>query len=67
MLVVARRMLCLVTGPGFRLTSPTSSKINTYLNVGMERGIGSNFRMKQRLRHDRLLRYVTHNKNSGDI
>ena len=26
MLVVARRMLCLTTGPGFRFTSPASSR-----------------------------------------
>ena len=61
MLVVARRMLCLTTGPGFILTSPASSRINANLNVGVERGIGSNFRLKQRLRHDRLCIYV---KNS---
>ena len=54
MLVVARRMLCLTTGPGLRLTSPASSKIKANLNVGLERGIGSNFRLKQRLRHGRL-------------
>ena len=34
MLVVARRMLCLTTGPGLRLTSPASSKIKANLNVG---------------------------------
>ncbi|KAK2177022.1 hypothetical protein NP493_622g01010 [Ridgeia piscesae] len=51
-------MLCLTTGPGFRLTSPASSRINASLNVGVERGIGSNFRLKQRLRHGRLCRYV---------
>ena len=61
MLVVARRMLCLTTGPGFRLTSPASSRIKANLNVGVERGIGSNFRLKQRLRHGRLCKYV---KNS---
>ena len=54
MLVVARRMLCLTTGPGFRLTSPASSSIKANLNVGLERGIGSNFRLKHRLRHGRL-------------
>ena len=48
MLVVARRILCLFTGPGLRLTSPASSKINANLNVGLERGIGSNFRLKHR-------------------
>ena len=58
MLVMARRMLCLTTGPGFRFTSPASSRINDNLNVGVERGIGSNFRLKQRLRHGRLYRYV---------
>ena len=57
-LVVSRRMSCLTTGPGFRLTSPASSRINANLNVGVERGIGSNFRLKQRLRHGRLCRYV---------
>ena len=46
-LVVARRMLCLATGPGFRLTSPASSGINANLNVGVERGIGSNFRLNR--------------------
>ena len=56
MLVVARRMLCLTTGPGLRLTSPASSKIKANLNVG--RGIGSNFRLKHRLRHGRLCKYV---------
>ena len=59
MFVVARRMLCLITGPGLRLTPPASSRIKANLNVGLERGIGSNFRLKQRLRHDRLCRYVT--------
>ena len=48
MLVVARRMLCLTTGPGLRLTSPASSKIKANLNVGLERGIGSNFLMTNR-------------------
>ena len=42
MLVVARRMLCLITGPGLRPTSPTSSKIKANLNVGLERGISCN-------------------------
>ena len=54
MLVVARRMLCLTTGPGLRLTYPASSKIKANLNVGLERGIGSNFRLKHKLRHGRL-------------
>ena len=54
MLVVARRMLCLTTGPGLRLISPASTKIKANLNVGLERGIGSNFRLKHRLRHGRL-------------
>ncbi|KAK2186342.1 hypothetical protein NP493_205g03039 [Ridgeia piscesae] len=58
MLVVARRTLCLTIGPGFRRTSPASSRINANLNVGVERGIGSNFRLKQRLRHGRLCKYV---------
>ena len=48
MFVVARRTLRLTTGPGFRLTSPASSRINDSLKVGLERGIGSNFRLKQR-------------------
>ena len=47
-------MLCLTTDPGLRLTSPASSKIKANLNVGLERGIGSNFRLKHRLRHGRL-------------
>ena len=51
-------MLRLTTGPGFRLTSPASSRINANLNVAVERGIGSNFRLTQRLRHDRLCTYV---------
>ena len=51
-------MLCLATGPGFRLTSQASCRINANLNVGVERGIGSNIRLKQRLRHGRLCRYV---------
>ena len=33
MVVVARRMLCLTTGPGFRLTSPASSRNNDSLKV----------------------------------
>ncbi|KAK2150332.1 hypothetical protein NP493_2805g00000 [Ridgeia piscesae] len=51
-------MWCLITGPRFRLTSPASSRIKANLNVGLERGIGSNFWLKQRLRHGRLCRYV---------
>ena len=39
-------MLPLTAGPGFRLTSPANSRINTNLNVGLEWGIGSNFRLK---------------------
>ena len=35
-------MLCLITGPGLRLTSPASSNIKANLTVGLERGIGSN-------------------------
>ena len=31
MLVVARRMLCLITGPGLRLTSPASSILRVQL------------------------------------
>ena len=65
MLVVARRMLCLTTGPGLRLTSPASSKIKANLNVGLVMTenyylypIGSNFRLKHRLRHGRLCKYV---------
>ena len=58
MLVVARRMLYLIAGPGLRLTYPASSRINANLNVGLEWGIGSNFRLKQRLRHGRLCKYV---------
>ena len=58
MFVVARRMWCLIAGPGLRLTSPTSSRIKANLNVGLERGIGSNFRLKQRLNHGRLYKYV---------
>ena len=52
--VVANRMLRLTAGPGFRLTSPASSRIIANLNVGVERGIGSNLRLKQRLRHGKL-------------
>ena len=51
-------MLCLTTGPGFRLTSPASSRINANLNIGVEREIGSNFRLKHILRHGRLCSYV---------
>ena len=58
MLVVARRMLCLITCPGFRLTSPASSRINANLNVGLERCISSSFRLKQRLMQSSLCRYV---------
>ena len=58
MLFVARRVLCLTTGSGVRLTSTASSKIKANLNVGLKRGIGSNFRFKQRLRHGRRCKYV---------
>ena len=58
MIVVSRRMWCLITGPGFRLISPASSRIKANLNVSLERGIGSNFPLKQRLLHGRLCRYV---------
>ena len=58
MLVVAMRMLCLTTGPALRLTYPASSKIKANLNIGLVRGIGSNFRLKHRLRHGRLCKYV---------
>ena len=58
MLVVARRMLCLTTGPGLRLTSPASSRIKANLNVCLEQGIGSSFHMKQRLNHVADGRYV---------
>ena len=58
MLVVARRLLCMTTGLGLRLTSPASSMIKPNLNVGLEQGIGSNFRLKQILRHGRLCKYV---------
>ena len=51
-------MLCLTTGPGLRLTYPASSKIKANLNVSLERGIGSNGRLTQRLRHGRLCKYV---------
>ena len=44
--------------PGLTITSPGRSKVNANLNVGLERGIGSNFRLKQRLRHGRQCRYV---------
>ena len=47
-------MLLLTADPGFRLTSPASSKIIANLNVGVERGIGGNLRLKQRLRHGKL-------------
>ena len=47
--VVANRMLRLTAGPGFRLTSPARSRIIANLNVGVERRIGSNLRLKQRL------------------
>ena len=57
-LVVGRRILCLIAGLGLRLTSPASSRIKANLNVSLERGIGSNFRLKQRLRHGRLCKYV---------
>ena len=35
MLVVVRRMLCLITGPELRLTSPASSSIKANLNVAI--------------------------------
>jgi len=40
--VVARWMLHLTTCPGLRVTCPARSKTNANLNVGLERGIGSN-------------------------
>ena len=58
MLLVARRMLCLITGPGLRLISPASRSIKTNVNVGLELGIGSNFRLKHRLRYGRLCKLV---------
>ena len=40
MLVVARRMLCLTTGPGLRLTSPASSKIiRIYHQIANDRNL----------------------------
>ena len=51
-------MWCLITGPGLRPTSPASSRMKATLNIGLERDIGSNFRLKQRLTHGRLCRYV---------
>ena len=44
--------------------SPARSKINAHLNVGLERVIGSNVRLSQKLRHNRLCRYV---KDSCEI
>ena len=58
MLVVTRRMLCLTIGAGLRLTSPASSKIKANLDIGLERGIGINVRLKQRLRHGYLYKYA---------
>ena len=52
--VVGNRNLRLTAGPRFRLTSPASSRIIANLNVGVERGIGSNLRLKQILRHGKL-------------
>ena len=52
--VVANRLLRLTAGPGFRLTSPATSRMIANLNVGVERGIGSNLQLKQRLRHGKL-------------
>ena len=37
-----------------KLKSPASSRIIANLNVGVEREIGSNLRLKQRLRHGKL-------------
>ena len=54
MLVVARRMLCLTTGPGFRLTSPASSSIKANLNVCLE--LGSN--LTKSLRRERLYYFL---------
>ena len=48
MFVVARRTLRLTTGPGLRLTSSASSSNNDSLKGGLERGISSNVRLKQR-------------------
>ena len=47
-----------VPGPGLRLTYHASSKVKANLNVGLELNIGSNFRLKQRLRHGRLCKCV---------
>ena len=54
MFVVANLMLCLAAGPGLRHTSPASSRIIANLNVDVDRGIGSNLPLKQRLRHGKL-------------
>ena len=51
-------MLCLITGPGLRLTSPANSRNNANLNVSLERGISSISWLKQKLRLGRLCRYV---------
>ena len=50
MLVVARRILCLITGPGLRLTSPASSRTKANINIDLERGIGSTFRLKKKIK-----------------
>ena len=43
MLMVARRILCLTTGPGFILTSPASSRINANLNLAWNGGLAVMF------------------------
>ena len=44
--MVTRRLLRLTADPGLRLTSPARSKINANFNVGLEREVGSNLRLK---------------------
>ena len=47
--VVANLMMRLMTCPGLTPTSPARRNSMANLNVGLEQGIGSNRRLKQRL------------------
>ena len=51
--VVANLMLRLMADPRLILTPPARRSTLANLNVGLEQGIGSNLRLKQRLRHDK--------------
>ena len=49
--VAANLVLLLMAGPRLIVTSPARRCTMANLNVGLDKGIGSNLRLKQRLRH----------------